>query len=50
VVTTGWQTEIPFWRGAAEIVEWHEADPARRETNPAVDAAIDRIIDRYTTI
>ncbi|MGA9595006.1 MAG: NAD-dependent epimerase/dehydratase family protein [Acidimicrobiia bacterium] len=43
----GWQAEIPFWRGAAEIVEWHEADPARRETNPAVDAAIDRIIDRY---
>lgn len=43
----GWQARIPFWRGATEIVDWHEADPARRETNPAVDAAMDQIIDRY---
>jgi len=42
-----WQAEIPFWRGAVEIVEWHKADPARRETYPATDAAMDRIIGRY---
>ncbi len=32
---------IPFARGAAEIVAWYEADPARQ----AVDARLDRLMD-----
>ena len=38
---------IPFWRGAQEIVDWHDAEASRREVDAAVDAAFDRLIDRY---
>jgi hypothetical protein len=34
----------PFARGAREIVAWYDADPARREVDPAVDALIDRLV------
>ncbi len=35
---------IPFSRGAEEIVAWYDADPARRQVDPAFDALTDRII------
>jgi nucleoside-diphosphate-sugar epimerase len=35
---------ISFVAGAREIVEWHDADPARRVVDPAVDALLDRLI------
>jgi hypothetical protein len=35
---------IPFADGAREIVEWHDADPARRQVDPAFDALLDRIV------
>ncbi len=35
---------IPFSRGAEEIVAWHDADPARRQVNPAFNATCDRIL------
>jgi nucleoside-diphosphate-sugar epimerase len=38
---------IPFWRGAQEIVDWHDADASRREVDAELDAAFDRLIDRY---
>jgi len=38
---------IPFWRGAHEIVEWHDAVESRRVVDPRVDAAFDRLIERY---
>lgn len=38
---------IPFWRGAREIVEWHDADASRRVVDPSLDAAFDRLVDRY---
>ena len=38
---------IPFWRGAQEIVEWHDADAARREVDADLDAAFDRLIERH---
>ncbi len=37
----------PFWRGAREIVDWHDADASRQVVDPALDAAFDRIIRRY---
>ncbi|MGD0344637.1 MAG: NAD-dependent epimerase/dehydratase family protein [Acidimicrobiales bacterium] len=40
----GWVATIPFRVGAAEIVEWHDADPARRVLDPAYDAACDRLV------
>ena len=38
---------IPFWRGAREIVEWHDADASRRTVDAELDAAFDRLIERY---
>ncbi|WP_173921840.1 NAD-dependent epimerase/dehydratase family protein [Agromyces sp. Marseille-P2726] len=39
---------IPFWRGAREIVEWHDADPSRRVVDGELDAAFDRLVARYS--
>lgn len=38
---------IPFSRGAQEIMAWHNADPARRKTNPDFDRLCDRILAAY---
>lgn len=38
---------IPFSRGAAEILAWYDADPARQVVNKDLDALIDRILDAY---
>lgn len=35
---------IPFSQGAAEIVAWYDADPARRTVDPEVDRRIERIL------
>ncbi|MEU8505739.1 NAD-dependent epimerase/dehydratase family protein [Streptomyces brevispora] len=35
--------EIPFRRGAAEILGWYDADPARCRTDEALDAAFERL-------
>jgi nucleoside-diphosphate-sugar epimerase len=43
----GWVAAIPFARGAREIVDWHDADAARRRVDPRVDALIDGLIARY---
>jgi len=43
----GWQAEIPYWRGAIEIIEWHEADAARRIFDDDLDAAMDRLISHF---
>lgn len=40
----GWHAEIPFRRGAAQIIEWHDADPARRVFDDELDTAMDRLI------
>ena len=43
----GWRAEIPYWRGAREIIEWHDADAARRVFDDDIDAAMDRLIARF---
>ncbi|HNR47271.1 MAG TPA: SDR family oxidoreductase [Anaerolineaceae bacterium] len=35
---------IPFARGAAEIIAWYDADPARRQVDAAFNALCDRMI------
>ncbi|RPI34286.1 MAG: SDR family oxidoreductase [Chloroflexota bacterium] len=35
---------IPFWKGAEEILAWHDADPARQKVDERLDALLDRII------
>lgn len=43
----GWRAEIPYWRGAGEIIEWHDADPARRVFDDELDATMDALIARF---
>ena len=38
---------IPFEQGAREIVEWYDGDASRRTVDPAADAAIDRLVERF---
>jgi nucleoside-diphosphate-sugar epimerase len=45
----GWRAEIPYWQGAREIIEWHDADAARRIFDDDLDAAMDRLIGRFST-
>lgn len=41
----GFVATVPFERGAAEIVDWFDADPARRQVDPEHDALMDRLVD-----
>ncbi len=36
--------QVPFSRGAEEIVAWHDADPARRQVNAAFNATCERLL------
>lgn len=38
---------IPFVRGAAEIMAWYDADPARQTVDEALDRQMDEIIAAY---
>ena len=38
---------IPFWRGAQEMVDWHDAEESRRVVDRELDASFDRLIERY---
>lgn len=38
---------IPFEQGAREIVEWHDADPARRTVDARMDAVMDDLVARF---
>lgn len=40
-------TTVRFEQGAREIVAWHDADPARRVVDPALDALMDRLVERF---
>ena len=37
----------PFEQGAREIVEWHDANPARRQIDERLDAVMDTLIETY---
>lgn len=39
----GWTATIPWARGAREVVEWFDADPARRRVDAGDDAALDAL-------
>jgi len=41
----GWRATVPFWRGAREIVDWHDEDPQRRIVDPQVDALMDELVE-----
>jgi nucleoside-diphosphate-sugar epimerase len=43
----GFAATIPFARGAAEIIAWYDADPARQVVNTELDRRMDGIIAAY---
>jgi nucleoside-diphosphate-sugar epimerase len=43
----GWRAEIPYWSGAMESIEWHDAKGVRRVVNDDLDVAMDRLIARF---
>jgi nucleoside-diphosphate-sugar epimerase len=43
-----YRAEIPFARGAEEIVAWYDADPERRLFDPGLDALLDRLVAANT--
>ncbi len=40
----GWAAEIPFARGADEIMRWYDADPSRRQVDPDLDRLMDTLV------
>ncbi|MDN5766436.1 MAG: NAD-dependent epimerase/dehydratase family protein [Humibacillus sp.] len=43
----GWTASVPFHRGAREIVEWFDADPARQQIDAAFDATMSRLVEAH---
>jgi nucleoside-diphosphate-sugar epimerase len=43
----GWCARVPFREGAQEIVDWHDADPARRRVDARLDALYDRLVESH---
>jgi nucleoside-diphosphate-sugar epimerase len=39
----------PFFRGAREIVDWYDADPARQRLDPEMNALIEQLAQRFRT-
>ena len=46
-VVPGYRATIPFEQGAREIVDWYDADPARRTVDARTDALMDRLVQRF---
>lgn len=42
----GWTAAIPWAEGAREIIEWFDADPARRVVSPAAEAQLAGLTER----
>lgn len=45
----GFSADIPFERGAGQIVSWHDADPGRQQIDPAFDALSDALVAHSET-
>jgi len=39
--------EVPFARGAAEIIHWYDEHPERKDVDPHYDQLMDRLADAY---
>ncbi len=44
-VVPDYRPAIPFEQGAREIVAWYDEDPSRQQTDPRIDAAMDKLIE-----
>ncbi|MEJ5867216.1 SDR family oxidoreductase [Pseudokineococcus sp. 5B2Z-1] len=43
----GFAATVPFARGAREVVEWYDADPARQVVDPHMDGVMDRLVEAH---
>ncbi|MEP7332908.1 MAG: NAD-dependent epimerase/dehydratase family protein [Terracoccus sp.] len=43
----GWTASVPFHRGAREIVDWFDADPARQQVDATIDATMSRLVEQH---
>ena len=41
----GWEAQIPFSRGAEEIMAYYDADPIRQVVDKAFDATMDKLVE-----
>jgi nucleoside-diphosphate-sugar epimerase len=41
------EASVRYWQGAAETVAWYDADPRRSQVDPDMDAALQRLVDRF---
>ena len=46
-VVSDFVATIPFETGARQIVEWYDADPARRQVDARLDAVMDGLVERF---
>lgn len=46
-VVPDFRATIPFEQGAREIVDWYDADPARRQVDTRMDAVMDDLVQRF---
>lgn len=46
-VVPGYRATVPFEHGAREIVDWFDADPARKVVDADLDALMDRLVETY---
>jgi nucleoside-diphosphate-sugar epimerase len=46
-IVPDWRARVPFRQGAREIVDWHDADPARRVVDERLDALYDQLTERF---
>lgn len=46
-VVPGFHATIPFEQGAREMIDWYDADPARRVRSPEWEARIDALVERF---
>lgn len=46
-VVPDFRATIPFEHGARQIVEWYDADPARRTVDARLDGLMDRLVERF---
>jgi nucleoside-diphosphate-sugar epimerase len=46
-VVPDFTTTIRFEEGARQIVDWHDEDASRRAVDEGIDAAMDRLVERY---
>jgi nucleoside-diphosphate-sugar epimerase len=43
----GWTSTVPFWRGARDIIDWHDADTRRQRVDEKVNATMDRLVEAF---